>query len=168
MVMLVHLAPQKLIGRIRRVGIRPGEALFGAGKTDVVFAFPVLQSYTLTHQWTRELMKWRRQPMVGVYFRVPDEEPVEFGHFNRTVEHFTAALAVGEIRKAVDPRGYQIVLRRPIERKEIARIAPIRGVVGWRHFPDAHQRKPCGCPVCTPRGEPGGRKLRERYERDGM
>ena len=163
--MLVHIAPAKLAPKIRRSGLRPGEGLFGGYKSDAVYAFPVLRSYTLTHQWTREIMKWRRQPLVGVYFRIPDNEAVEFGHFNQPLVTLPAASAAGEVRRAPDPRGFEIILRRAVEPKQIARIAPVRGVTGWRHMPDAHLRKPCGCPACVWRGEPGGRKLRERYER---
>ena len=165
MVMLVHLAPAKLEANIKRVGIRPGEGLFGGYKSDIVYAFPVLPSYTITHQWTREIAKWRRQPLVGVYFRVPDNEEVEFGHYLKGLVKLTAAEAVGEIRRARDARGFEIVLRRAVERRRITRIAPVRGVVGWRHFPDAHLRQPCGCPACVRPGEPGGRRLRESYER---
>lgn len=165
MVMLVHLAPAKLAPKIRRSGIRPGEGLFGGYKSDVVYAFPVLASYTITHQWTREVMKWRREPLVGVYFRVADDELVEFGHFNDSLVSVPAAMAAGAVRRAADARGFEIILRRPIERREITRIAPVRGVVGWRHTPDAHLRRPCGCPACVRSGEPGGRKLRERYDR---
>src|SRR5262245_15305558 len=114
MVMLVHVAPAKLELKIRRSGIRPSEGLFGWYKGETVYAFPVLPSYTLTHQWTREIMKWRRQPMIGVYFRVPDDEPVEFGHFNKSIQNLPASRAVGEIRKVADPRGFEIMLRRPI------------------------------------------------------
>jgi len=166
MVMLVHLAPAKLEAKIRRGGIRPSDGLFGGYKSDAVYAFPVLPSYTITHQWTREVMKWRRQPLIGVYFRVADAEVVEFAHYNdgQGLMKIPAAVVAGAVRRAADARGFEIILRRPIERKEITRIAPVRGVVGWRHMPDAHLRKPCGCPACVNRGEPGGRKLRERYE----
>lgn len=165
MVMLVHLAPAKLEARIRRSGIRPGEGLFGGYKSDLIYAFPVLPSYSLTHQWTREIMKWRRQPLVGVYFRIRDNEEIEFTHFLTAGVRLPASVAVAAVRLLADPRGFEFILRRPIERREISRVAPVRGVVGWRHMPDAHMRKPCGCPACVSRGEPGGRKLRERYER---
>lgn len=168
MVMLVHLAPAKLEARIRRVGVRPGEGLFGGYKSDLVYAFPVLPNYTITHQWTREVMKWRRQPLIGVYFRIPDDEEVEFGHFNSQLMKLRAVVAAGAVRVVRDPRGFEIILRRPIPRHEIVRIKPVRGVVGWRHTPDAHARKPCGCPACVSRGEPGGKKLRERYESDDL
>jgi hypothetical protein len=92
---------------------------------------------------------------------------VEFGHFNdgQGLLKVAASIAAGGVRRAADPRGFEIILRRPIEREEIKRIAPVRGVVGWRHTPDAHLRKLCGCPACVARGEPGARKLRERYDR---
>lgn len=163
--MLVHLAPAKLEPKIRRGGLRPGEGLFGDGRSRQLYAFPVLPSYTLTHQWTREILKWRRQPLVGVYFRVVDDEPVEVGRYGRPLRKLAAGKAVAEVLKAPDPRGLEIVLRRAIGPGEIIRIAPVRGVTGWRHMPDAHGRKPCGCPGCVARGEPGGRRLRERYER---
>ncbi|MBL8552381.1 MAG: hypothetical protein JNJ73_20495 [Hyphomonadaceae bacterium] len=110
-------------------------------------------------------MKWRRQPMIGVYFRIPDDEPVRFGHYFRGWVPMRAAQAVAAIRAEADPRGFQIILGRSIPPKDIARIAPVRGVIGWRHKPDAHGQKPCGCPACMARGEPGGVKIRRAWER---
>jgi hypothetical protein len=165
MVMLVHIAPAKLAARIRRSGLKPGEPLIGGRRGDYVFAFPVLESHTLTHQWTREVLKWRRQPLIGVYFRVPDKEPLFYGHYRSGLVSATAAEAMRAVRAAPDPRGFELLLKRRIRADEIQRIAPIRGVVGWRHFPDAHQRAPCGCPACMLRGEPGRRKLRIAYEK---
>lgn len=162
--MFVHIAPAKLEAKIRRSGIKPGAGLFGGYQSDLIYAFPVLASHTLTHQWTREILKWRRQPLVGVYFRVPDDEIIEFAHYQSALVQLPAAAAVGEVRILRDPRGFEFVLRRPVARKDITRIAPLRGVIGWRHMPDAHLRRPCGCPACVGRGEPGGRKLRARYE----
>jgi hypothetical protein len=76
-----------------------------------------------------------------------------------------AAQAVASIRAEADPRGFQIIIDRTVKPKDITRIAPVRGVIGWRHKPDAHGSKPCGCPACSPRGEPGGAKLRKDWER---
>lgn len=156
MVMLVHVTAAKLEAKIRRSGLR---ARYG------VYAFPVLPSHTLTHQWTREILKWKRQPMIGVYFRISDEEAIRFGRYNQLMRHLPAARAVGEMCKERDLRGYQMIIDRRIASSEIVRINPLRGVVGWRHMPDAHGRKPCGCPGCVARGEPGGRALRQRYDR---
>jgi len=156
MVMLVHVTAAKLEPKIRRSGLR---ARYG------IYAFPVLPNFTLTHQWTREILKWKRQPMIGVYFRIPDDEVVRFGRYGRVMRTLPAARVIGEIRKEADARGFQIIIDRTIAADEIARAAPLRGVIGWRHMPDAHGRKPCGCPGCVARGEPGGRKLRLRYHR---
>jgi hypothetical protein len=156
MVMLVHVTGAKLEPQIKRSGLR---AEYG------LYAFPVLPSFTLTHQWTREILKWKRQPMIGVYFRVRDDEVVRFGRYGHVQRTLPASRAVAEIRKQADPRGFQIVIDRVIRSNEIVRITPLRGVVGWRHKPDAHGKKPCGCPGCVGRGEPGGKKLRLRYDR---
>jgi hypothetical protein len=156
MVMLVHVTAAKLKPKIKRSGLRSHYGLY---------AFPVLPCYTLTHQWTREILKWARQPMIGVYFRIPDDEVVRFGGYGKVMRALPAARAVGEIRKQADMRGFQVIVDRTISSHEIARITPLRGVVGWRHMPDAHGRKPCGCPACVARGEPGGRKLRLRSDR---
>jgi hypothetical protein len=157
MVMLVHMTAAKLEPKIRRGGLRQQYGLY---------AFPVLPSHTLTHQWTREIMKWKRQPMIGVYFRVPDDEPVRFRRYGRVARTLSAARAVAEIRKQADPRRYEIIVDRAVRGSEIVRIAPVRGVVGWRHMPDAHGKRPCGCPGCVARGEPGGRKIRARWEEE--
>lgn len=156
MVMLVHVTAAKLEPKIKRSGLRAESG---------VYAFPVLPSYTLTHQWTREILKWKRQPMIGVYFRIADEEVVQCGRYERASRKLPAARAIGEVRNEPDPRGFQIIIDRVIKPSEIARITPLRGVTGWRHKPDAHGKKPCGCPGCIGRGEPGGRALRLRYDR---
>jgi hypothetical protein len=155
MVMLVHVTAAKLEPSIRRSGLR---SRYG------VYAFPVLPSFTLTHQWTREIMKWERQPMVGVYFRIPDDEVVDFGRYGRVLRTLPVAKAIGEIRREPDARGFQVIIGRTIKPQEITRMSALRGVTGWRHQPDAHGRRPCGCPGCMARGEPGGRKIRLRYE----
>ncbi len=154
--MLVHVGAAKLEPQIKRSGLRAEHGLY---------AFPVLPSFTLTHQWTREIMKWKRQPMIGVYFRVRDDEVVRFGRYGHPQRTLPASKAVAEIRKEADPRGFQVIIDRVIRSSEIVRITPLRGVVGWRHKPDAHGKRPCGCPGCVGRGEPGGRALRLRYDR---
>jgi len=157
MVTFVHITPSKNAAHIRRCGLRANKDRGG------VYAFPVIESHTLSHQWTRELMKWSRQPMSGVYFRVGDEERVLFGHYNQPRVALSAARAVAAVRAAADPRGFQVILPDSIAPSAITRIAPVRGVIGWRHFPSAHGRKPCGCPACNGRGEPGSAKIRAAW-----
>jgi hypothetical protein len=104
--------------------------------------------------------------MIGVYFRIADDEMVRFRRYDKAPRALPAARAVGEIRRQGDLRGFEIILERAIKPVEIARIAPLRGVTGWRHKPDAHGKRPCGCPGCMARGEPGGRKIRARFEQE--
>jgi hypothetical protein len=157
MVLLVHMTAAKLEPKIKRSGLRTEWGLY---------AFPVLPSYTITHQWTREIMKWKRQPMIGVYFRIGDDEPVSFGRYGNVRRKLPAARAVAEIRKEADPRGFQIIVDRTVRANEIVRITPVRGVTGWRHKPDAHGKRPCACPGCMARGEPGSRRIRARWEEE--
>ncbi|MEK0099377.1 HEAT repeat domain-containing protein, partial [Streptomyces sp. A475] len=55
MAMFVHLTPRANAARIRRAGIRAAGRHPDGGRG--VFCFPVLASYTLTHQWLRELAR---------------------------------------------------------------------------------------------------------------
>jgi len=60
--------------------------------------------------------------------------------------------------------GYEVIVPRKINAGEIHRIRKLPQVVGWRYYPDAHGKRPCGCPFCQ-RGDYGARKLRVEYER---
>ena len=75
MPLFVHLAPESRaalirgngIGRLRRPhGTHPGG----------IFAVPVTRNFYVSHQWLRELRRRIRDPIVGVYFRIPDSEAV--------------------------------------------------------------------------------------------
>src|SRR5215469_4511792 len=83
MATFVHLTSAKHLRRILRAGIKP-EAT-GLGSTGV-FALPVTPNYVVSHQWARELRKWGRGRISAIYFRVPDEELVKVGHYNRPHE----------------------------------------------------------------------------------
>ena len=174
MPLLVHIAPGNEASSISRNGIAPGRNP-GGGKEfpfeRVVWAFPVLPSYTLTHSWSREMKRWRTTALVAVTFRVPDDEPVlglHYTHRPRRYRTMTAAEAVGIIASLADPRGYEISLSRRIMPKEILRVRPLPRAIGWRYSPEA-KGKPaisCDCPMCLPRGEVGARRFRERvYDR---
>ena len=63
--------------------------------------------------------------------------------------------------------GYEVVVPRKITKTEIHRWRGLSQVLGWRYYPEAHGKKPCGCPYCQ-KGEYGGRKLREEYEKSFM
>jgi hypothetical protein len=167
MPLLVHIAPGNEANSISRSGIAarriPGADLPFAR---VVWAFPVLPSYTLTHSWSREIKRWRTTTLAAITFRVPDDEPVLASHYSRQAQPMTAAQAVGLILAAEDPRGYEIMLSRRIARQEIVRVRPLPKAVGWRYYPDAKNQpaKMCDCPMCLPIGEVKARRFRERVK----
>jgi hypothetical protein len=157
MPMLVHIAPEKEIGSIRRAGIRI--AKFRSG----VYAMPVLKNFVVSHQWLRELKRGGGRTLSAVHFRIPDGETVLMGHYSKEQVEVTAAQAAHAIMHAEDPLGMQIIVPRAIHPKEIHAVRSVPQVVGWRYFPGAHARKPCGCPYCQSRGAIKSRKLREEF-----
>lgn len=168
MASFVHVTAAKYEAAIRRSGLGGAKHdLWGAKlKRRSVFCFPVLESHTLTHQWTREIGKWRRQPLIGVYFRIPDDEQVICTQLDsRSAKYTSAAESIGVIRQHEDIAGFEVIVQRPIRSNEIQRIAPIRGVIGWRHYPHAHGKAPCACEYCQ-KGQPSSRRILERADRE--
>ncbi|MEU8382374.1 hypothetical protein [Streptosporangium sp. NPDC048865] len=166
MTLFVHLTTAERVPSVRRSGIqarsRDHDGLSG------VFCLPVLPSYQLTHQWTRELRRGgRRTPMVAVDFRVPDDEPVLVGYFAHDHERLPSAEAAALIAGCEDARGYEVFIPRRITAKEIHRVRGVNQVTGWRYMPDAHGRFPCPCAGCIPRGQYGGAKIRRAAESRG-
>lgn len=148
MTMLVHITAAKHTRSMRRSGIR---AVSG-GHDDIsgVYCLPVLPSYQITHQWVRELRRGGQRTLVAVYFRVPDDEPVQVGHYSRFPAEMASAEASALIAAQQDARGYEFFVARPIRADEIHRIRAVNQVTGWRYMPDAHGRPPCACPICNP------------------
>jgi hypothetical protein len=160
MAMFVHLAPESRLARVRRNGIRR------LRRTDNVpagvFAVPVTRSFYVSHQWLRELKRRNQGPIAAVYFRINDEEQVWIGHYHRAHRWMTAAAAVAEFMTATDAQGWEVVVPRRIDFKEIHKTRRLPQVLGWRYFPTAKGKPPfCPCKFCT-RGEYGARRLRER------
>jgi hypothetical protein len=160
MTTFVHLTSAKHAHHVARAGIRASPAReLPAG----VFAMPVVPSYLRSHQWMRELRKWSRGPIAGVYFRIPDDELVWAGRY--TCEHraMSAAQAAAAVMHAEDDAlGYEVIILHSIAPSAIQRIRYLSFVVGWRHYPGAHRHRPCGCPACVTRGEYKARRLREQ------
>lgn len=161
MALLVHLTPEQRIRRILRGGIKASP---GPQGTSGVYCVPILPSYTVSHQWLRELKRGGRRTILAVDFRVPDATPVLVGHYAQPARQLTAAQAVALIAQQPDPRGYQILVPRPIARRELHRVRFVSQVVGWRYQPDAHGRPPCPCPVCLPPGSFKAGQLRRRLD----
>ncbi|MFN8391394.1 MAG: hypothetical protein U0136_13980 [Bdellovibrionota bacterium] len=131
-----------------------------------VFAVPVVRNFYVSHQWLRELKRRNRGAIIGVYFRIADDQPVWIGHYGRAHQQVTAAEAVAEFDRAEDRQGWEVIIPRRITAKEIHRIRFLPQVIGWRFSPTAKGKKPfCACKFCT-LGEYGARKLRKRLGRD--
>lgn len=161
MAMLVHLAPESRVARIRRNGIAPLRKAQTAGPRGV-FAVPVTRDFYASHQWLRELKRRKAGPMAGVYFRVPDDQQVWVGHYGQGHRWLSAAEAVAAFTAAEDPLGWEVVVPRRIEAGEIHRIRRLSQVIGWRFFPKAKGKPPfCTCKFCT-RGDYGSAALRKR------
>lgn len=162
---LVHIAPLAEARKIRRNGIRARKVSgWIDGYDRFVWAFPVLPSYVLTHSWMRELKRMGTTSLVAVTFKIGDEEPAFVRHYREQPQAMTAAAATGVIHARPDPRGYEIVVPRSIDPREIVRIAVLPRGIGWRYMPEAKStdRWPCDCPMCVPRGEVNARRYRMR------
>jgi hypothetical protein len=128
---------------------------------------PVVQNFVLSHQWVREIKKRGFRVAVGVYFRVPDDQPVWAGLYNAEKARVTAAKAAEQLSRE-QLLGFEVVIPRSIQASEIRAVRQLPQGLGWRHFPDAHRKGIfCGCEYCQ-RGEIKSRKIRERYDRGAL
>ena len=185
MPVFVHLTSHRNIPAIRRGGIVPNRERF---RERSVFALPVTPNFQISHQWLRELRRHGGGTIVGVYFRIPDDEPVEVGHYGGLRRPMSAAEAAAlmlaaeardpaaaraddKASKAVSrgrvlpssPEGYEVVIPRAIGVREIIRIKALPQVVGWRYRPGANGAPPCAC-ICCERGGFGISRLLRRVE----
>ncbi|WP_199823087.1 HEAT repeat domain-containing protein [Kitasatospora sp. MY 5-36] len=166
MAMFVHLTAAANAPRIRRAGIRADSR--GQGGARGVYCFPVLPSYTLTHQWLRELARFGpKGALVAVHLRLDDGQEVLTGHYrDRALDAqrpVRAAEAVRRIGALPDPRGWEVFLPRAVGAREVHRVRAVPQATGWRYVPGAHGTRPCTCFGCRIRGEYGSRRLRERH-----
>lgn len=159
--MFVHLTPEKNIRTMLRNGI--SRLRKQSDRPQGIFAMPVTRNFYVSHQWLRELKRRGQNVIVGVYFRVPDEEMVWVGHYNRSHQQMTAAEVAALITESENGEGYEVIIPRSIEKDEIHRVRKLPQVIGWRYYPNAHGKRPCGCPFCQ-RGNYGARRLREEYK----
>jgi hypothetical protein len=166
MPMFVHLAPESRVARIRRTGI--GRLRRGNGRVPGgLFAVPVTRNFFVSHQWLRELKRRGQGPVVGVYFRIRDDEMVWVGHYGQAHREMTAASAAAEFSATESREGWEVIIPRRIEPEEIHRVRTLPQVIGWRYYPGAKGNPPrCSCKFCT-RGEYGAARLRARLAPDG-
>jgi hypothetical protein len=163
---LVHLTPEQNAARILRAGIKPARP--GPGGVAGVYCMPVLPDFSVTHQWLRELKRWSRaRTLVGITFRLPPDEPVWVGRYDREHVQLPLGEAIRLILRLEDARGYQLLVPRPIAPRELRGVRRLPQVVGWRYWPGAHGRRPCTCIVCLPKGQYKSASIRARLDTDG-
>ncbi len=157
---LVHITPERTARRIVRAGVAARSRNSAWPERKGVYAMPLLPSFTATHQWVRELRRWRPGVLTAVQVRIPDDELVAVGHYGRQPDVMPAAQAVSVVRGLADPRGYEVFIPRRLHPAEVRRVRPVPQGIGWRYQPDAHGRRPCPCPYCLAPGTPGAAKVR--------
>jgi hypothetical protein len=163
--MFVHLTPESSATRIQRNGIACLRKPFGE-RPGGIFAMPVTRNFYVSHQWLRELKRRGGNTMVGVYFRVPDDEVVWVGHYRQSHRSMTAAQAAAAFMGAENREGWEVIIPRRIAAREIHRVRTLPQVLGWRFFPEAKGKPPyCTCKYCTG-GEYGAARLRVRLDAD--
>jgi hypothetical protein len=159
--MFVHLAPASRVVLIRRNGISRLRRARG-DRPAGIFAMPFTRNFYVSHQWLRELKRRGQGALSGVYFRLPDSEPVWVGHYGQAHRRMTAAEAVAEFMGAENREGWEVIIPRRIAAKEIHRVRSLPQVVGWRYSPGAKGKPPyCTCKYCTG-GTYGAARLRAR------
>lgn len=159
MPVLVHLADEREATNIRKNGIKVGNGQQG------IFCMPVLQNFYVSHQWLRELKRSGARTYVGVYFKLDSKHLVYAGKYNQEHRHISLGEAIKEIMSLDEPLGYELIVDRKIEAKEVDKIKILPQKLGWRYYPSSHNKKPtCACPVCISSGSIKSRRLREKIE----
>lgn len=160
MAQFIHLFDERNLGKIRRNGLKGQKHTFGNRRG--VFCFPQTENFVVNHQWMRELRRFRGTNIMAVRFRIQDSEPVLLGRYNEKHLEVSASEAVGIAREHESPLGLEVVILRNIFSKELQSFYVPPKVTGWRYYPEAKGKKPCGCPYCQ-RGEPYSRAIKDAY-----
>jgi hypothetical protein len=161
MATFIHIFAEEDRSKILRGGIKVVKQAWR--ENNGVFLSAQTEDYSQTHQWYREVQRLRGVPKLAARVRIPDEEEVLIGKYNEQHIEVTAAKAIAMTREHKGPAGLEVILPRSISPAEILKTYRLPKAVGWRYHPGAKGTRPCGCSYCQ-RGEPGGRKLRDRYE----
>lgn len=168
MPIFVHIADERHSSAIRRNGLKIAHWRKKHALPDTVtgiFAMPVISNFFVSHQWVRELKSRGFRTAVGVYFRVPDDEEVWIGRYNEERVKATAAMAHARLSET-NALGFEAVIPRNIDAREIRAIRHLPQTLGWRYFPGAHEKGVfCGCEYCQ-KGLIKSRKIRTKYENE--
>ncbi|MBX3378836.1 MAG: hypothetical protein KF805_01970 [Phycisphaeraceae bacterium] len=155
MTMLVHLIDDRDSASIKRSGIKGNATKIASLNGQItlkraVFAMPLLPNYFASNQWLRELKRRGTKTIAAAHVRLPSETSVWVGKYNGEHRKVPLGHAAGIIMKESDPRGWQVVVVGSVSPKSIHAIRPVPQVVGWRYFPESHDKGPwkCLCSYC--------------------
>jgi hypothetical protein len=166
MPILTHFAPEKSLGSIRRSGIKAYPWAFE--KPHGVFCMPVLPNFLVTHQWLRELKRRGQRTMFAIDFRMRSDQPIWFGHYGPSHAEISLGRAIGILMRTPDALGWEVIIPRSIRPDEIVRVRRPSQILGWRYFPNSHDKRPtCACRMCLPKGMIKSRRLRDRLDPTG-
>lgn len=158
MATLIHLADANNAERIKQGGIKTGKLLRS------VYCMPVLPDFYASHQWLRELKASGVKTLVAVYFKVEDEsEMVYIRKLGGSHRRMPLSDAIKEIWESEIKEGYELLLERKVEAKDIIRIKALPQNIGWRYAPDSHGTTPCNCEYCL-HGRIKGRRAKRRLD----
>ncbi|MCB9840575.1 MAG: hypothetical protein H6809_02850 [Phycisphaeraceae bacterium] len=177
MPLLIHLLDARDAPSIRRSGIRAAAATIQthAGRAELpaaVFAMPVLPNFYASHQWLRELKRRGMRTIAAAYVRMRADALVWAGRYNAEHRLLPLGHAAGLVMREADPRGWEVIIPHAVPPKAIHAIRDVPQVVGWRYFPEAHEKGPwkCLCDRCreSVRGDIKARRFRAHLiEREG-
>ena len=154
---LVHLTDERASKKILNFGIKIRKN--GPG----VYCMPVLPDFYISHQWLRELKRFGAKSIVGIYFKVDSSELVYAGKFSEQHKQITLGKAIKEVMSLQDPLGYELIIDRKIEPKEIINIKSLPHNIGWRYLPGSNGTIPCTCEYFL-RGRIKGKRMKESIE----
>lgn len=136
-----------ICSRIRRQGAREdptgGIRVFKNTwrKINGVFLSPQTEDYSQTHQWYREIQRHKNVPKLVARVRIPDDETVWVGIYNKEHLERTAAEAIGMAREHREPDGLEVILPRAVQASEILKFIDLPKAVGWRYQPGSNGKK---------------------------
>jgi hypothetical protein len=119
--LFVHLTKATRAEKIRRNGINRLRCVDGESPRGI-FAVPVTRNFYISHQWLRELKRGSSGPIVGVYFRVPDDARVFVGHYGQSHRWMSADEAAAEFMTSEVREGWEVLIPTRIEPGQIHRI----------------------------------------------
>ena len=146
MAVLVHITKAENKKSILRSGIKVGKY------SKSLYFMPHTQNFLISHQWARELKRCGVKNFIAIDFRLPKIEEVWFGKYFEGHKKLPLNIAIEIFLAQDDKYGYEFILERKVEAKEIINTRIIQKPMGWRYEPNSHGKQPCPCPMCILRG----------------